>query len=95
MSSSCLRAKQHAGTRLSAIASGFGMVRTEINGVQSRIMTGKFGPKNIVDFVNQRFREVSALDTGLVGDQHGFHSAVIDFSYRGSGPWKRFDTGRC
>src|SRR6185503_15271102 len=83
-------ANQHAGTWLSAIASRVRMMRTKVHRVQPGIVAGKLGPKRVVDLMNQRLGEVAPPDAGLVGNQDGFHPAVIDFPDGRTRPRERF-----
>ena len=48
-----LRAKQHPWSRFSAVASRVGMMRAEIDRIESGVVPAQFGLKHIVYFVNE------------------------------------------
>src|SRR4051812_7999672 len=76
------RSKQHAGTWLSAIASGIRRMWTDINCIEPGSVAREFGMKDIVNLVDHCFVEKAASDSGLVRDQYRFHSALIDSANR-------------
>src|SRR5262245_11299680 len=52
-------------------------------------MTRKFGTEDIVNRMYHRLLEITAADSGLVCDEHGLHSRVIDPPDCGSGVAER------